>query len=388
MRDRLRTGTLTRRGLLVDVGAAVVFGAVAIPVHLVQSGAATAAAVLVTLALALRRVAPSAMIALTLASAVVQVAADQVAVLAALAYFPLFATVGGHPDRRVRFGSLAVAVVGSVLAGWEFPRAYADAAGKPIAIAVFGFAGAAVVVIGGWAFGFIRHQRRIVAQVAVAETVAELERRRLLDLYDEQTERTRLARDMHDVVAHSLTVVVAQAEGARLRMDADPAAARDALGVIAGTAREALGDVRTLLEQLRSEDASSVSRSDRAGIFERMRGAGMTIDSRETGSAADADPLIARVADQVLGEALTNALKYGDLARPVVVRLDWTTGCRISVWNALSDNPLAPGGAGHGLAGLAERAAQVGGRLRSTGDSDGGWLVELDVPAAQEVRTR
>ncbi len=100
----------------------------------------------------------------------------------------------------------------------EFPHVYASA--DIVAARLFGFAGAAVVVIGGWAFGFIRYQRRMVQQASIAETIAELERKRLLDLYDEQSERTRLARDMHDVVAHSLAVVVAQAEGARMVLDA------------------------------------------------------------------------------------------------------------------------------------------------------------------------
>ncbi|OPX10448.1 histidine kinase [Gordonia sp. i37] len=388
MRDPLSTGGLTRRGLIIDVAIAVVFALVAIPIHLGQSTSAAVTAGVVSIALALRRLAPSVMIVLALASAAVQVSTDQIAVVASLAYFPLFATVGGHPDRRVRFGSLAVAIAGCVVAGWEFPHAYVDAAGNAVAIRLFGFAGAAIVVIGGWAFGFIRYQRRMVQQASVAETIAELERKRLLDLYDEQSERTRLARDMHDVVAHSLAVVVAQAEGARMLLDADPDATRKALHVIADTARGALGDVRGLLEQLRNEDVSSASRSDRDILFDRMRAAGMTIDTQETGNDESVDANITRVAGRVLGEALTNALKYGDLAVPVVVRIEWTRGCSMTVRNALSDNPLAPGGAGQGIAGMAERAAQIGGTLRSARDNDDGWLVSLQIPAPHPDTTR
>ncbi|OZC32815.1 sensor histidine kinase [Gordonia polyisoprenivorans] len=386
MRDPLSTGGLTRRGLIIDVAIAVVFALVAIPIHLGQSTSAAVTAAVVSIALALRRPAPSVMIVLALASATVQVATDQIAVVASLAYFPLFATVGGHPDRRVRFGSLSVAIAGCVIAGWEFPHVYASA--DIVAARLFGFAGAAVVVIGGWAFGFIRYQRRMVQQASIAETIAELERKRLLDLYDEQSERTRLARDMHDVVAHSLAVVVAQAEGARMVLDADPEATRKALHVIADTARGALGDVRGLLEQLRNEDVSSASRSDRDTLFDRMRAAGMTIDTRETGNDESVDANITRVAGRVLGEALTNALKYGDLAVPVVVRIEWTRGCSMTVWNALSDNPLAPGGAGHGIAGMAERAAQIGGTLRSDRDNRDGWLVSLQIPAPVSDTTR
>lgn len=382
MRDPLYAGNLRVRGFCLDVVAALAFGTLAVLIH-ADNGqpAAVAASVLIGAGLAVRRAAPTLMIVLALASATIQVVSDDIAAFAVIAYFPMFAAVGGHPDRRVRFSSLAVAIVGCLIAGWEFPHAF-DTAPDPFTwfvASALGFAASAVVVIGGWAFGFIRYQRRTVQQARVAETIAELERRRLLDLYDEQTERTRLARDMHDVVAHSLAVVIAQAEGARYTMDSDPDAARDALGVIAGTARDALGDVRALLEQLRSEDTASVSRSDRAALFDRMRAAGMHIDVDEIGDDDTADTTTARVTQRVLTEALTNALKYGDLTQPVSVDLDWSQGSRLSVRNALSDNPLAPGGAGHGIAGMAERAALVGGRLRS-GATDDGWHVELTIP--------
>ncbi len=114
----------------------------------------------------------------------------------------------------------------------------------------------------------------------------------------------------------------------------------------------------------------------------------MTIDTRETGNDESVDANITRVAGRVLSEALTNALKYGDLAVPVVVRIEWTHGCSMTVWNALSDNPLAPGGAGHGIAGMAERAAQIGGTLRSARDNRDGWLVSLQIPAPVSDTTR
>lgn len=154
----------------------------------------------------------------------------------------------------------------------------------------------------------------------------------------------------------------------------------DALGVIADTAREALADVRTVLEELRSTDSvGDVSRADRDQLFARMRAAGMTIDADETGTADDVDPVTVRVAHAVLTEALTNALKYGDLTQAVTVHHDWTIGARLTVGNAVADRPLAPGGARHGIIGMTERAAHVGGRLSSTSTQDG-WLVVLTVP--------
>lgn len=272
-----------------------------------------------------------------------------------------------------------------MIAGFTITNAYSDGAADtspnhPLLSGLFAAAGVAIVVVGGWVAGFITFQRRSVAAAEMSETIAELERRRMLDLYDEQAERSRLARDMHDVVAHSLAVVVAQAEGARYAMETDPEAARDALGVIATTARGALGDVRSVLEELRSTDSDAeINRTDRDQLFARMRAAGMLILTSETGEVGDVGPAVARTAYRVLTEALTNALKYGDLARPVIVDQDWTDGCRLTVRNTIAVDPLAPGGAGHGLLGMAERAAQAGGVLTSAPDGDD-WLVTLTIP--------
>ncbi|GEE03474.1 two-component sensor histidine kinase [Gordonia spumicola] len=383
MRDRLAPAVLRPSAMFFDICIALIAGVVALAnydmgttFHVVDA--------MICAALALRRISPSAMMVLAVGSATIQVAALQVSALS-LAYTVLFYTVGGHPDRRVRRGSLAVALLGSVVAGFTIPRAFPSGVADPdpdnlLWGSLFGTAGAALFIVGGWATGFIGHQRRSVAAAEVSETIAELERRRVLDLYDEQTERSRLARDMHDVVAHSLAVVVAQAEGARFTFDANPEAARDALGVIADTAREALADVRSVLDDLRSTSTvGEISRSDRDQLFARMRAAGMAIVATDDGDVDDAGPTTTRTAFGVLTEALTNALKYGDLSVPVTVHHDWTSGCVLTVRNTLSDDPLAPGGSHHGIVGMSERAAHAGGSLSAARDGDD-WLVVLDIP--------
>ncbi|WP_132991654.1 sensor histidine kinase [Gordonia zhaorongruii] len=386
MRDPLRVGALSRRSIVFDVVSSLVAGGA---VTLVNSGLTApvhVADALICLALVSRRLAPSLMIVSALASATVQVAATDVTAFS-MAYAVLFYMVGRHPARRVRTGSLFVAITGSVVAGITMPYTYPNAmegGGSHIWAMVFATIGTAVVVVGGWVVGYIGFQRRSVAAAEVSETIAELERRRVLDLYDEQSERSRLARDMHDVVAHSLAVVVAQAEGARYAIDQKPEAARDALGVIADTARSALADVRGVLEDLRSTDTpGEVGRTDRDQLYGRMRAAGMRIDSTETGETT-ADAGLRRVAFAVLTESLTNALKYGDLRSTVIVHHDWTDGCRLTVRNVTSDDPLAPGGARHGIIGMAERAAHAGGILCS--ERDGAeWLVILDIPSASAM---
>ena len=380
---------LAKRSIAFDVILGLGVGGVLAVAHSNEPGTQGIAGVLIALAVVTRRFAPSVMVVLALASAVLQVWTADVASVSSLLYAPLFASAGGSPNRMLRRWSLFAAIVGSLIAGWALMRAFPESFGTDSGAVVLlsyavSTAGAAFVVVGGWAIGFIGHQQRTVAAAQVSETIAELERRRLLDLYDEQAERSRLARDMHDVVAHSLAVVVAQAEGARFTLDAKPEAAREALGVIADTARSALADVRAVLEELRNTGSTGeASRTDRDQLYARMKAAGMDIVETETGSVDSADPMVARVAYQVLIEALTNALKYGDLSVPVTVDHDWTGGCRLTVRNTLSDDPLAPGGARHGIVGMTERAALVGGSLTSAPDGED-WLVELVIPADTE----
>ncbi len=387
MRDPLAAPVVRPAAMLFDICVALVGGLIALA-NYDMGTAIHIADMLICAALAVRRISPSLMMLFAVVSAAVQVASLSVSALS-LAYTVLFFTAGGHHDRRVRRASLVVALVGSVIAGFTIPRAFPSGVADPepdnlLWGSLFATAGAALFVVGGWVTGFIGYQRRTVAAAEVSETIAELERRRVLDLYDEQAERSRLARDMHDVVAHSLAVVVAQAEGARYTLDADPEAARDALGVIAGTAREALADVRSVLEELRSTSSvEEISRTDREQLFTRMRAAGMQIIATDDGDVGDVGPTVTRTAFGVLTEALTNALKYGDLARPVTVHHDWPDGCTLTVRNTLSDDPLAPGGAHHGIIGMIERAAQAGGALTSERDGDD-WLVVLRIPSHLE----
>ncbi|ALG85250.1 sensor histidine kinase [Gordonia phthalatica] len=385
--DPLAFPNLPRRSVIGDAVVGFLLTLLIVAIATSEGPVASVlASVMVGVALMIRRVAPSLMLALALGSAVLQVATYQVAVAASLLYSVLYYTAGNHPNSRVRGASLAVGVVGSGIAAWVYPRAPGLGGVDEVSpeAYVFGFVGIAVLLLGSWTFGYVRYQRQSAEQARVAEQIAQLERRRLLDLYDEQAERSALARDMHDVVAHSLAVVVAQAEGARFVLETSPDAAKDALGVIADTARQALADVRGVLEELRStETTADHTRTDRGQLYDRMRAAGMMLQSTEIGDEDAASPLTVRVAFAILTEALTNALKYGDLAQPVDVRQEWTEGCRLTVRNSLSENPLAPGGAGHGIRGMSERAELAGGTLTSAA-TDGGWLVELVIPERPE----
>ncbi|MEZ5210189.1 sensor histidine kinase [Gordonia sp. (in: high G+C Gram-positive bacteria)] len=305
-----------------------------------------------------------------------------------LAYALLFFVAGGSAHQAVRRISLAVAIAGSAVAAWTLIHRSVSEFGNDPGVLDFAaaYAGSAIVVVGGWTYGFTRYQRRTVEEARVAETIAELERRRLLELYDEQAERSRLARDMHDVVAHSLAVVIAQAEGARFALASSPDDAAAALGVIAGTAREALGEVRGVLQELRSGDtAAQATAHDRTRLFERMRAAGMTLATEQLGDPANADAAVAATVHRILTEALTNALKHGDLSEPVIVVDDWRDGAALTVRNAVPAEPHRAIGAGHGILGMTERAATVGGTVRSAAAGDH-WVLELSVPTPKGPR--
>ena len=198
-----------------------------------------------------------------------------------------------------------------------------------------------------------------------------------------EQERTRIARDMHDVVAHSLAVVVAQADGARYIASKDPATTEAALLTISATAREALSDVRVLLAQLRHSQGDGPQRTlvDLERLFEQLRAAGMTILDEVSG-----EPLSLGTAQQlavyrIVQESLTNALRHADVRQPVTVHFGWTPhGLNLGVSSTLKP-PTGRTGAiktgvaatGHGLAGMTERALLVGGHL--TAGADAGYFV-------------
>ena len=182
----------------------------------------------------------------------------------------------------------------------------------------------------------------------------------------EEQERVRIARDMHDIVAHSLAVVIAQADGARYAAATKPEMATEALGTIASTARGALSDVRMLLTQLRHRqgDGPQPTLADLEALFAQVRQAGVeplvTVDPMPPGEPPGSIQLAVY---RILQEALTNAIRHGDGS--VHVHLAWLPErVDIEVRNTVAGGAsTAPGG--HGLIGMRERAQLVGGSLQA-----------------------
>ena len=179
-----------------------------------------------------------------------------------------------------------------------------------------------------------------------------------------QEENARLARDVHDVVGHSLAVILAQAEAGQYLPDDDPETLKETLATIPTSARTSLRDVRQVLSATRDRDGPDSD--DLNALIEGVRASGHEVVSTQLGQARPLPPEQAVTAFRVLQEMLTNAMKHGRRGAAVSVLRHWTDGDReavlvIEVRNAATDS--GAGSPGQGLTGMRQRLAAVGGRL-------------------------
>ncbi|MFG1891057.1 sensor histidine kinase [Micromonospora sp. NPDC049051] len=203
-------------------------------------------------------------------------------------------------------------------------------------------------------------------------------------------ERIRIARELHDVVAHHMSVISVQAGLARYVLATDPPTVGAALDTIADSSHEALEEMRRMLALLRVSDtdprgegdgrdpAPGLGRLDE--LVERIRAAGVQVTVVVVGSPRPLPPGADLCAYRVVQESLTNVLKHARGARASVT-LDYGQSERLTIWVA-DDGPGAPGGPahGHGLAGMRERARLYGGSLYAGTAPGGGFTVTLSLP--------
>ncbi|GAA1823026.1 sensor histidine kinase [Agromyces salentinus] len=202
-------------------------------------------------------------------------------------------------------------------------------------------------------------------------------------------ERERIAHEMHDVVAHSLTVMVALAEGARAASGKDPARSEEALSALTETGRFALGDMRRVLGVLRDPEEEAPLAPARAialdDLLGRFRAAGLPVRLVLSGEVPPPSVPARCTADRIVQEALTNALRYAPDAAVVVVELrrrdERARGGRDWLDVVIADQGSPRGGpsrrgigTGRGIIGMRERAAIHGGSLTAGPDGDG-WRV-------------
>jgi signal transduction histidine kinase len=249
----------------------------------------------------------------------------------------------------------------------------------------------AVALLGmPWTLGLALRLRGRVERSTQQRRAAEAERRQAEEIASLREEQTRLARDVHDVVGHSLAVILAQAESAQFRPDSDTAAVRATLANIAVSARQSLGEVRQVLSTTAdAQPVTVVPAGSLDALIEGVQAAGHEVLSTVGGPPQSLPPELEVVAFRVLQEMLTNALKHGRRGHPVHVERDWEAGLRIEVRNVVADRagvatpgsaPDPPsrrsGPAGRGLDGMRHRLEPVGGRLdvRRRADPEGGTV--------------
>ncbi len=291
--------------------------------------------------------------------------------------------------------AVAGAVVGSfVLAATLLLLRMAPDPIAAVALALF----CAVTALAVWAAGLVRRSRRetILAWRDRAERL-EIERDQQAQIAT-AAERARIAREMHDIVAHSLSVVIAQADGGRYAAQADPDAAGRALGTIGETGRAALADMRRLLGVLRDDGGVGVldpaspaelvpqpAAQDIERLVESMRANGVAVSLVRMGTPRPLPPGAGLTAYRICQESLTNVLKHAGPDPSVTVLVQWEPAAlTLEVTDDGRGAAAVSDGAGHGLVGMRERAAMFGGTVSAGPRPGGGFRVRarLPLPAA------
>ncbi|WP_407286366.1 sensor histidine kinase [Streptomyces sp. BP-8] len=229
-------------------------------------------------------------------------------------------------------------------------------------------------------------QRKLIEQETISE--AERARRTLLE------ERTRIARELHDVVAHHMSVITVQADSAPYRIDGIPQDAQEEFASIAATARESLAEMRRLLGVLRSEETERQGGPEKAPqpgigmlpkLVEATVRAGVPVELTLPGEPVAPEPAVDLSAYRIVQEALANVVRHAPGARTRVSVTTTGDGSRLTLLVVNSappapSEPLETTGTGHGLVGMRERVRLVGGSLDTGPLPDGGFRVAAQLP--------
>ena len=339
--------------------------------------------VLLTAPYAVHRRAPWVALGLTLA-ALVAFSLLHYAPYPGLSVFVLIFGIALHGTRRDSLAALAAVVVAFVVALLAQPAgvvAVSDVISTMLATAV------------AWLAGDNLRQRRLRWE-ALEERTRMLEREREdRDRAAVAAERLRIARELHDVVAHSMSVIAVQAGVGRHVIETDVTAARDALGVIESTSREALVEMRRLLGVLRQENEGAAMRpmpglADIPTLVAETRRAGLGVTLDSTGAVREVPAGVDLAAYRVVQEALTNVLRHGGPVAHVRVacshdrvELEVTDEGRPRS-TRIDPSRNAESGTGHGLLGMRERVALYGGSFEAAPRPGGGFRVHASLPYA------
>lgn len=325
-----------------------------------------------------------------------------VAVLVALYSVTVFGPVWAH--RTALISGLAGASLLGIVFGVSQLNSFYGSPGSAIGVTILVGGFTAAMIVSTWAFALTRRSRReLIATLRDRAHRLEVERDQQATIAA-AAERTRIAREMHDIVAHSLSVVVAQADGGRYAAAADPDAAVRSLTTIAETGRAALADMRRLLGVLRETPAPTTNATptvpttsapvpalapstpqpaehDLEQLVDQVRSSGVRASLIRMGTARRLPPGMGLTVYRICQEALTNVLKHAGPSPTVTVLVQW--GVRSLVVEIADDGRGAAAdsdGLGHGLLGMRERAAMFGGTVSTGPRPGGGFRVRAELP--------
>lgn len=291
-------------------------------------------------------------------------------------FVPAHAFCAGRWDSRIG----GVAALLTLVAACELGIAIADGPWVPFLL----------IPTATWTGGRALRERELLAQ-SLADRARELEQER--EAYAQLSvryERARLASELHDIVAHAISVMVVQASAGQRLLSSAPELTDETFEAIAGAARQAEADIGRLVALLSDNDADG-SVPDLALVEElvsRAAGSGLDVTLRLEGELEGLPTHVVEAAYRVVQESLTNALRYASGA-PVHVRLHGATSTlTVEVTNATTAtaSELAGLGTGNGLHGLRERVSACGGTLHAGATVDGGWTVSAQLPRRDAVR--
>jgi signal transduction histidine kinase len=262
-----------------------------------------------------------------------------------------------------------------------------------LALLVFEGGFLAMTAVLAWGFGLLRRsQLARLGTLRDRARLVEVERDQQARLTT-QSERARIARELHDVVAHSLAVMITQADGGRYAAASRPEAATEALDTIADTGRRALAEMRRLVGVLRDDasgqpDATSPQPGldDVAGLVERVRAGGLAVTLESQGEPVQLPSGLGLAAFRIVQEGLTNVLGHAGPEVTARVCLWWSPSA-LTV-DVVDDGrgagaPTVSDGAGHGLLGMRERAGVYGGVVQAGPMPGGGWGVRAVLPLVE-----
>ena len=372
---------LARQNPLVVDGVFAVALALIAEVEVLSGGAGSptlrgVVALAMTLPLAARRRFPLPVLVLVMGAALAQSAADPDADVAGVLIVAMIAaaySVAAYCNRRA-------AVVGGA-AGLGALCASVHLQGGGVGNYIF----AAAIFVGAWLAGFFLRARRLHTEALQQRTIVlegEQETRARAAVAEE---RARIARDLHDAVAHSVSVIVVQAGAERLALPEEATSTREVLRSIEETGRQALVEMRRLVEMLRKDDeelalAPQPSLVHLELLVHQVREAGLPVELSVEGEPRALPPGVDLSAYRIVQEALTNALKHAGPARARVTVRYAPDELELEISDDGSGSTSRAGGGGHGLVGMRERVAVFGGVLEADRQIEGGYRLRATLP--------